>query len=508
MSDYRTGLIDRKWEGPFPAILTALTNTSGVWRYSWTQQALDTTDEYEDALSPRSGDATNSWAREINNRQVAINTIVMMRFRGMADAGGGPTFEFSAPDDSVTVSTTNTNYTNTTITYTNTVSNYVTNSTVNYNASTVVFNTNTVVNVINTATYNFQAGSVLIFGGPSISYTANTTYTLSASMVVSYTGGAKITYETPVEICGYLFYCYQTETAWAANQDDWTGPSFAGAEAVVYRIGGTAARNLTGMVAEADGQVICLLNVEAYNITLKHDDSGSAAANRFYLPGNLDVILPVGAAAVCWYDPVDTRWAVLAHSGTSSATIGGAGTANYFAIWDSNTTLNTSALALSANTHVSEGRSFRIEADGATPRWLAVYSANSAALHVIAYDAEADITLATQGGEDTGVSPGFGQLTLQMGGIDTELILISNAMQQTKYSTYDGSTGTYYRGATGAIGPGAMAAGGIVYNTGTGSMGTVTSITPGRGITTSANPLVTTGTISLKFSGYHAMGVD
>ena len=296
---------ERLWRQPFPAKVTAKTNMNGVWYYTWTEQSLAaSTGAYEDALGARTGDATDAWAREMNNREVATNTIVMMRFRGMAASGGGPTFEFMAPDDSVTNTTTNTTYTNTTVTYTNTTVNY---------------NTNSVVNVTNTSTYNFQAGSTIIFGGPTVNMTANTSVTLSSTTVLTVTGGAKVVMETPLEVCGYMFWCYQTEDPWNASQNDWDGPSTVGFEGVVFRISASTAISLTGMVPEADGQVVCLTNVGGSTITIEQEHTDSAAANRFYLYGGYDVILPQYGSAVFWYDAVDTRWKCLGISGVQDA---------------------------------------------------------------------------------------------------------------------------------------------------------------------------------------------
>lgn len=491
---------ERLWRQPFPAKVTAKTNMNGVWYYTWTEQSLAaSTGAYEDALGARTGDATDAWAREMNNREVATNTIVMMRFRGMAASGGGPTFEFMAPDDSVTNTTTNTTYTNTTVTYTNT---------------TVNCNTNSVVNVTNTSTYNFQAGSTIIFGGPTVNMTANTSVTLSSTTVLTVTGGAKVVMETPLEVCGYMFWCYQTETPWAADQNDWTGPSFAGTEAVLYRIGGTAARNLTGMVAEGDGQVVCLLNVEGFDITLKHDDAGSTAANRFYLPNNADLILGTGCAAICWYDPIDTRWAVLATSGEiggGGGTISGSGSDPYYAYFTAANTLANGSIVHDGNYNESAS-TFRVGAGTVNSHYyLGVYgdTTGNKALYLHVAGSDGFISLDSTGFYDSSVSnPYPGDLTLQFGAANTECILIGGPMSQTRFCTYDGPGTGVQTGVSGTIGPGATSFGGIVTNTGSGSMGTVTSLSPGSGITTSSNPITTTGTITLSFKGPFKWGVD
>lgn len=82
----------------FPAKLTAVTLSSGVSKYSWTEQILNpATNLYQDADGPRTGTATLCWAVEINNgvQPIATSppyTIVQMRFRGFV--GGDPVYEF------------------------------------------------------------------------------------------------------------------------------------------------------------------------------------------------------------------------------------------------------------------------------------------------------------------------------------------------------------------------------------------------------------------------------
>jgi hypothetical protein len=62
----------------------------------------------------------------------------------------------------------------------------------------------------------------------------------------------------------------------------------------MYRIiGPTADFSITGIVpvASVDGQVIVLQNTTDYDITIKHNYAGSAAANRIYAPGERDYYL-------------------------------------------------------------------------------------------------------------------------------------------------------------------------------------------------------------------------
>lgn len=85
---------------PFRAKITAVANSSGTYLYSWNEvgfEANGTT--LADADPGRSGTSAASPAYELNNKQVVVNTIVWMRQRWAV--AGEPTYEFMAPDDTV-----------------------------------------------------------------------------------------------------------------------------------------------------------------------------------------------------------------------------------------------------------------------------------------------------------------------------------------------------------------------------------------------------------------------
>lgn len=398
-------------------------------------------------------------------------------------------------------------FTSTTITYTSTTSNY-TSSTNNYTSSTSTYTSSTVnyvsstVNVDGSSTYNFASGSTINLAGPAINVTANTTTTLSSSVVLTITGGSKVVYETPVEICGYLFWCYQTETPWAADQNDWIGPSDAGFEAVVYRIQADPdPASLTGMVAAGDGQVVCLMNVGVLAITLKNESASSTAANRFYLPGSADLVLSVYDSVICWYDPIDTRWKVLgssASSGGGGGTVTGSGLSPYFAYWNTSSelahTLNLSEQGTYVQFHghaLFDGKDIALNSATAMDTTGAIVRVESGQFVVMV--AGAGVTAGTT------AAPQDANLTLRVNTSAAQLILEGAPAAPGAYITvYDGST--YRHGDTGAIGPGAMVSGGIVYDLGSGSMGTVTSVDASGGTTGlsfSGGPVTTTGTLAL-----------
>lgn len=103
-----------------------------------------------------------------------------------------------------------------------------------------------------------------------------------------------------------------------ANTDNWspTGLSTAG----VIRVDLSADHNLTGIVAPASTQRILLVNISAHTLTLKHDAT-STAANRFYLPGDVDMALSADTAVVLWYDPTSLRWRVAGGAGGGGASL-------------------------------------------------------------------------------------------------------------------------------------------------------------------------------------------
>ena len=98
-----------------------------------------------------------------------------------------------------------------------------------------------------------------------------------------------------------------TPSSLAADTNDWsigTGD--------IFRVAGTAARNITGIAAGTSGQAILLVNVGSFALTLKHASTSSSAANRFTTPWAGDCILAAsGGNAVLVYDSTSSTWRVL-----------------------------------------------------------------------------------------------------------------------------------------------------------------------------------------------------
>jgi hypothetical protein len=94
-----------------------------------------------------------------------------------------------------------------------------------------------------------------------------------------------------------------------ANNDvsptGWAGANMA-------RLDSPAAASITGLVAvtSVDRRVKKLYNVGTYDITLKHQDTGSTAANRLIIPGATDLVLAPNDVVDVSYDLTTARWRV------------------------------------------------------------------------------------------------------------------------------------------------------------------------------------------------------
>ena len=98
----------------------------------------------------------------------------------------------------------------------------------------------------------------------------------------------------------------------AAQQDDYNPTGFASASEVP--VSTVAARDITGFVS---GGVVVYekriwnLSAGAFSVTLKHDDSNSAAGNRIFGPGGADVVIAYQTAAKLIWSPGDSHWKAL-----------------------------------------------------------------------------------------------------------------------------------------------------------------------------------------------------
>lgn len=78
----------------------------------------------------------------------------------------------------------------------------------------------------------------------------------------------------------------------------------------ILRLNSNAAVNLTGIMRGGDGHNLAIYNTGSNNITLKHQDTGSAACNRFLNTTLADIVLSANQKANLWYDAITLRWRV------------------------------------------------------------------------------------------------------------------------------------------------------------------------------------------------------
>jgi hypothetical protein len=111
-----------------------------------------------------------------------------------------------------------------------------------------------------------------------------------------------------------------TNVSITANTNNLTPSTFS----AMQRWSSTANYNVTGFSPggstsfgggtptwiHASGRVIWVHNVGSYNITLKHEDANSTAANRFTNETGTDLILPPNSMVMLTYDSTTTRWRV------------------------------------------------------------------------------------------------------------------------------------------------------------------------------------------------------
>jgi len=103
-----------------------------------------------------------------------------------------------------------------------------------------------------------------------------------------------------------------TPTALAANTDNWNPTGLSTAD--IIRLSSSAAYNLTGIVAPVTDRILILDNIGTFTITLKHNVT-STAANRFLLPGDVDLALSPDTNVWLQYDLTSARWRVIGGTG-------------------------------------------------------------------------------------------------------------------------------------------------------------------------------------------------
>lgn len=96
------------------------------------------------------------------------------------------------------------------------------------------------------------------------------------------------------------------------NSDQW---SIDPTRVSVVRLQPSANLAITGIPIFDEftrGQILLFLNVSAFAVTFKYENSGSPETHRLYTPDQLDMLVPrTGGAVLAWYDTDNLRWRVL-----------------------------------------------------------------------------------------------------------------------------------------------------------------------------------------------------
>lgn len=92
----------------------------------------------------------------------------------------------------------------------------------------------------------------------------------------------------------------------SGTQNNWTTPGLAGAD--IVRVQSDAPINVTGITAVSTHLRKLLVNIGAFDITLKQENIGSLAANRFTLADFGDVVVAANHCVQLWYDVASLRW--------------------------------------------------------------------------------------------------------------------------------------------------------------------------------------------------------
>lgn len=115
-----------------------------------------------------------------------------------------------------------------------------------------------------------------------------------------FSGQAALSHTT---FSGYTRLSLNTPTTLAANTNDWAPGAYG-----VLRVACSAAYDLTGIQGADSGQLLFLVNVGSFTLTLKHQSASSVAAYRFLNNTGADIALAAGAMAIGVYDAVTARW--------------------------------------------------------------------------------------------------------------------------------------------------------------------------------------------------------
>lgn len=139
------------------------------------------------------------------------------------------------------------------------------------------------------------------------------------SFEVCKTGSVTLTEKFVIGDTIFLREAVSIEGIVLEQQDVATATSIAALSASksIVAFTGATATALQGIDATGNAKVIVLHNKSSVTITVKHDDSGASAANRFSLPSSQDVLISPRSSMEVFYSS-ESRWKVKSGSGSGS----------------------------------------------------------------------------------------------------------------------------------------------------------------------------------------------
>lgn len=135
---------------------------------------------------------------------------------------------------------------------------------------------------------------------------------LTPTQVVSVIDGEAVTWGGDHSFNSAVRFTSILSSSFGANLDNLSVANVT----VVRLTPTTGALGLTGMAADADGQVVLLVNASTTNSFNIIDEghtvlgTNSSAANRFNLPNSTTQLVPINGMVVCWKDTTTNRWRV------------------------------------------------------------------------------------------------------------------------------------------------------------------------------------------------------
>jgi hypothetical protein len=92
------------------------------------------------------------------------------------------------------------------------------------------------------------------------------------------------------------------------DNDDYDAGYFVTCLRITPDVGASA---LAGLKSGYDLRRVTIINLGAANLTIKHEDAGSSAENRFTSPTGADVVLGANDVAEVQYDSASQRWRIV-----------------------------------------------------------------------------------------------------------------------------------------------------------------------------------------------------